>query len=249
LSPAIRREYDAAEADLASYLFNHKGKQSAEVASAMAAEQLARLNILRQLTAMGKIDAAKDLIDSIIDSGEKVIVFSSFMEPLRELEEKYKDTSVKITGETDVNDRGAIVTDFQENPKKQVFLGGIKSAGVGITLTAASNVVFLDYAWNPSDMLQAEDRIHRPGQLAQSANIYQLHSPGTVDERLLELLTLKQAVVDQVVDGIDAEQMKEAKRAQKLAMKGIVGDILDRNKMDESIVTAEEFEELFGKVK
>jgi SWI/SNF-related matrix-associated actin-dependent regulator 1 of chromatin subfamily A len=246
LSPAIRREYDAAEADLASYLFNHKGKQSAEVASAMAAEQLARLNILRQLTAMGKIDAAKDLIDSILESGEKVIVFSSFMEPLRALEEKYGDKVVKITGETAVEERGAIVTDFQENPKKQIFLGGIKSAGVGITLTAASNVLFLDYAWTPADMLQAEDRVHRPGQEATSANIYTLHAPNTIDERLLQLLEVKQEAVDTIVEGFSTEEAQESRKAQKLAMKGVIGDILERHNKQEAVVSERAVKELIS---
>lgn len=248
LSPKYRKEYDEAEADLANYLFEHKGKTGSQVASAMAAEQLARLNILRQLSAMGKIEAAQDLIDSILDSGEKVIVFSSFMEPLRQLKEKYKDKVVMITGETDVNERGAIVTEFQENPAKQIFLGGIKSAGVGITLTAASNVIFLDYAWNPADMLQAEDRIHRPGQEAQSANIYQLHAPGTVDERLLELLEIKQEVVDRVVEGLGVEDARAAKKAKKEAMDNVIGDIMERHKKDTSVVSRAEFEELFGKV-
>lgn len=248
LSPKYQKLYNEAEADLAQFLYEHKGKRGNQLASAMQAEQLARLNILRQLSAMGKIDAAKDLVDSILESGEKVIVFSSFMEPLRELEEMYGDKVVKITGETDVNERGAIVSAFQEDPKKQIFLGGIKSAGVGITLTAASNVIFLDYAWTPADMLQAEDRIHRPGQEAQSANIYQLHAPGTVDERLLELLEIKQQAVDTVIEGLNPNDINESKKAKKEAMDKVIGDIMERHKKDDSVVSREEFEELFGKM-
>ena len=248
LSPKYKTEYNEAENDLAQYLYEHKGKRGDELASTMAAEQLARLNILRQLAALGKTEAAKDIIDSILESGEKVIVFSSFMEPLKELQEKYKDKTVTITGTTPVGQRGDIVDDFQINPKKQIFLGGIKSAGVGITLTAASNVLFLDYAWNPSDMIQAEDRIHRPGQEAQSANIYQLHAKGTIDERLLEILEIKQDLVDRIIDGEDVtkEELSDVTNKIKGASKAVIGDIMSRHE-EKKETSVSEFEELFGK--
>lgn len=244
LEPSIRKQYDAAENDLVNYLFQYKGKQPAEVAKVVAAEQLAKLNILRQLTALGKIPTAIDLIESTLEAGEKILVFSSFMEPLRQLQEKYADCSVMITGQTDVQDRGHIVTKFQEDPNTKIFFGGIKSAGVGITLTAASNVLFLDYAWNPADMQQAEDRIHRPGQEAASVNIYQLHAEDTIDEKLLKLLKHKQVVFDKVIEGVAVSQ--EDKQASKQAFKDVVSDVLARNKKDPTEVSIEEFAALFA---
>lgn len=244
LEPSIRKQYDTAEDDLVTYLFKYKGKQPAEVAKVVAAEQLAKLNILRQLTALGKIPTAIDLIESTLEAGEKILVFSSFMEPLRQLQEKYADQSVMITGETPVQERGAIVTKFQEDPNTKIFFGGIKSAGVGITLTAASNVLFLDYAWNPADMQQAEDRIHRPGQEAASVNIYQLHAEDTIDEKLLKLLKHKQVIFDKVIEGVAVSQ--EDKQASKQAFKDVVSDVLARNKKDPSEVSIEEFAALFA---
>jgi SWI/SNF-related matrix-associated actin-dependent regulator 1 of chromatin subfamily A len=246
LSPEMAEQYSAAEEDLASFLMMYKGKQPAEVAKMVAAEQLAKLNVLRQITAIGKIPTASDLIESVLEAGEKILVFSSFMEPLRQLQEKYADCSVMITGETSVQDRGAIVTKFQEDPNTKIFFGGIRSAGVGITLTAASNVVFLDYAWTPADMLQAEDRVHRPSQEASSVNIYQLHAEGTIDGRLLKLLKQKQVIFDKVIEG--AAVLKEDHQATKQAFRDVVADVMERNKKDASVVSAEEFESLFGKV-
>lgn len=244
LDPAIRKQYDIAENDLVEYLYQYKGKQPAEVAKVVAAEQLAKLNILRQLTALGKISTAIDLIESTLEAGEKILVFSSFMEPLRQLQEKYADCSVMITGETPVQERGEIVTKFQEDPHTKIFFGGIRSAGVGITLTAASNVLFLDYAWNPADMQQAEDRIHRPGQEAASVNIYQLHAENTIDEKLLTLLKHKQVIFDKVIEGVAVSQ--EDKQASKQAFKDVVSDVLARNKKDPSEVSVEEFAALFA---
>ena len=244
LEPSIRRQYDAAENDLVEYLLQYKRKQPAEIAKVIAAEQLAKLNILRQLSALGKIPTAIDLIDSVLEAGEKILVFSSFMEPLRQLQEKYATKSVMLTGETPVSDRGAIVTKFQEDPNVQIFFGGVRSAGVGITLTAAQNCLMLDYSWNPADMQQAEDRLHRPGQTAFSVNIYQLHADNTIDEKMLKLLKHKQLIFDKVIEGVAIS--KEDKLASKQAFREVVGDVLERNKKSVTEVSIEEFAELFA---
>ena len=106
-----------------------------------------------------------------------------------------------ITGKTPVGERGEIVDKFQNDNNVKVFLGGTKSAGVGITLTAASSVIFLDYSFNPADLLQAQDRAHRIGTKAKSINVYFLHAKGTIDEDLKEMIHVKQEIFDQIIDG------------------------------------------------
>jgi len=209
LSPDAAAMYEEAESNLATFLMENKGKKAAEVAKTMQAEKLARLNVLRAIITEGKMDAAEDLIDSIIDSGEKVLVFGSFVAPLKRLKEKYGDQAVIITGETNEDDRKNAVINFQEDDSVRLFLGGFKSAGVGITLTAAENVVFLDYSWNPADHRQAEDRAHRPGAQAQVLNIYQLHATGTIDTKLHGILEHKQKIFDRVIDGGYAEEHED----------------------------------------
>lgn len=200
LSKDIAKQYDEAENNLGEYLKAHSGKQPAAIAKVMQAEKLAQLNILRQLCAYGKLPTAMDVIDSIIESGEKVLVFSSFVDPLQQLQDRYGKAAVMITGQTKVEDRGGIVEKFQQDAGVSVFLGGIKSAGVGITLTEASNVVFLDYSWNPADHQQAEDRAHRIGQ-KNSVNVYQLYAKGTIDEKLQEIIERKQRIFDRLIEG------------------------------------------------
>lgn len=203
------KQYNTASEDLAKYLRQYAGKQPPEIAKAMNAEKLMQLNVLRQICANGKTDIAVELIESIIDSGEKVLVFSSFVGPLEKLKEHFGSEAVMITGQTDVDDRGDIVKAFQNNKNIKVFLGGVKSAGTGITLTAASNVVFLDYSWTPSDMLQAQDRVHRPGQQATNINIYQIVAKDTIDEDMKGVLEEKQKIFDRIIDGKKFEKEKE----------------------------------------
>lgn len=219
----IANEYDAVEESLVRYLREHKGKQPAEIAQAVQAEKLTQLNILRQLTALGGVKAASDLIEAVIDAEEKILVFSSFIDPLNQLQEKFNKNSVMLTGSTPVEERGEIVRKFQNDPNTKVFFGGIKSAGVGITLTAAQNVLFLDYSWNPADHQQAEDRLHRPGQEASSVNIYQLHAKGTVADKLQKVLKEKQKVFDRVIEGAEVP-----KTSEKQSMNAVLDGLFER---------------------
>jgi len=217
----MAKDYDTAENDLVKYLMKNQGKKPAEVARIFQAEKLAQLNILRQLCASGGIKTAQDIAESVIEADEKILIFSSFMAPLNALKEKFKDQAVMITGTTPVSARGDIVSEFQNNPNIKVFLGGIKSAGVGITLTAAQNVLFMDYSWNPADHQQAEDRIHRPGQEASSVNIYQMHAKGTVSDKLAKGLKRKQRVFEQVIEGEVIDNEPDS-------MNAVIDDLMQR---------------------
>lgn len=201
LDKETAEKYDAAATDLATYLREYAGKESPEINRALAAEKLTQLNVLRYLNAMGKIDMAKELIDSILEAGEKVLVFCSFVKPLEALKEYFGDRSVILTGKTPINERGKLVEAFQNDPNIQVFCGGYYSAGIGITLTAASNVVLLDFDFVPATMNQAIDRAHRPGVKYQSLNIYQLFAKDTIDEDLKDMVNYKQQVFDIVIEG------------------------------------------------
>ena len=207
LSLEYAKEYHQAETDFAKYLKTHSGKRATEIAKIMQAEKLSKLNSLRQLSAMGKLESAIELIENIVENGEKVLVFGSFVEPLNKLKAHFNKKAVIITGETHIDDRQKAVEEFQNNKEIQVFIGGYRSAGTGITLTAASNFIGLDFPWNPSDLQQSIDRLHRPGQKATSVNIYQLFALKTIDEDMKETLTDKQDIFDQVIDGKLADKI------------------------------------------
>lgn len=202
-----RKQYDLVESNLVEYLKSYKKeKTNKEITKSLNAEKLVKLNLLREINTMGKIPTARELIDNIIDAKEKVLVFSSFNAPLKELAEKYEENSVIMLGETQVEERGEIVKQFQEDPNIKIFFGGTKSAGVGITLTAASNVIFLDLPWNPADIEQSENRAHRPGATYQSLNIYQIISYDSIDEFMKKLLNKKQVIINKLIEGKKVEK-------------------------------------------
>ena len=144
-----------------------------------------------------KIERAVDLIKEICDNGDKVVVFSSFKEPLNNLYEKIKEYNPLLnTGDTgEIRDK-----EFQEDPKYKVFLGTTQKCGTGITLTAASYMIFLDAPWTYSDFLQSCDRIFRIGQ-TKSVTIYNLICKGTIDERINKILETKKGISEVIVDG------------------------------------------------
>ncbi len=202
-SKEARVEYKFAEDEFKRYLLEMKNKSPRELkAMNYATEKLIQLGALRAITTRGKIDAARELIKNVIAGGEKVLVFSSYNEPLDILSAEFGDKAVLITGRTSQEDRGSNVEKFQNDPDCMIFFGGIKSSGVGITLTAATNVIFIDYSWTPADHSQGEDRIHRPGNEASSVNIYQMFVHDTIDSKMTEILKRKQNLFDSIIDGV-----------------------------------------------
>lgn len=205
LSAEDRFKYDLAMDDFKSYLTDVKKKKNDEVDRSLSAETLVRMNELRMIASSGKISAAVELIQNIIDGGEKVLVFSNFNEPLEKMHRDFGDKALLLTGKTDEFLRQKMVDEFQNNPDKKVFFGGMKSSGVGITLTAASNVIFLDLSWLPSDHVQAYGRAHRIGNISESINIYQLIAQDTVDQYTSDVLKEKQIIFDKLFDSKESD--------------------------------------------
>lgn len=205
------KEYVKVSDEFIKYLKENKGKSRKEIKKSLQAEKLVRITYLRQISALGQVNAVKDHIDSIIENGEKVLVFCAFNEPLEALSEVFWDESVIITGKTDVEERGDLVKKFQTDPETKIFFGGFNSAGVGITLTAANNVILIGYPWTPADVEQIICRLHRPGQFAEKINIYQFYSMGTYDEYMETVLKKKEAILGQVIDSqnVKPEEMDE----------------------------------------
>jgi len=220
LDKEYQKEYNDAAQDFATYLRGNTNKDDDEIAKSLQAEKLIQINTLRQLNAMGKVGSATEIIQNITDAGEKVLVFCSFVKPLEALKEHFGDKAVIITGKTPVEERKDIIGAFQNQKEVQIFLGGYKSAGMGVTLTAASNFLGLDFPWNPADLSQSIDRLHRPGQVANSVNIYQLIARDTIDEDMKGVLEYKQDIFDQIIEGKLVQ--KVGKDAIEAAVQGVL---------------------------
>jgi len=179
---------------------------SKRVNSAENAEHLVRINVLKQLVAKGKLESVKEWIDDFIESGEKLVVFVNHTFMAEELAKHYKCNM--ITGAVKVEDRQAAVDDFQDNPNTKIIVLNIKAGGVGITLTAASNVAIIELPWTPADLDQAEDRLHRIGQ-KNAVTAWYLLGNGTIDIDISELIDKKRVITEGVNMGkFEGEDVK-----------------------------------------
>lgn len=147
-----------------------------------------------------KIDRAIELAEEIISNGDKVIIFSMFKDPINLLHaELINHNPVLGTGDISDEEFSSNVDRFQEDPNCKVFLGTIQKAGTGITLTAASYVIFIDCDWVPANNVQAEDRAYRIGT-TKPVFIYYLWNDDTVDLKMKYRVEDKSQVAGYIVD-------------------------------------------------
>jgi len=126
--------------------------------------QFSKLTKVRQIIADEKISQTIELAENIIEQDKKVIIFCNFTDSLNKIAEHFGKVAVKLDGNSSQLQRQNAVDQFQDNTKIKVFVGNLKAASVGITLTSAEVVIFNDISFLPSDMAQAEDRAYRYGQ-------------------------------------------------------------------------------------
>ena len=157
-----------------------------------------------------KIIRAIDLCHQIVEGGDKVVIFSTFKQPVYELAEQLAPLGVVCaTGDTKDPDVEVAIKEFQTNDAVKVFLGTWSKCGTGITLTAARYMIFLDTPWTNSAFEQAQDRIYRIGT-DKPVFIYNLIASDTVDERVLEIVTDKKYLSDYVIDNDITQQGLES---------------------------------------
>jgi len=170
---------------------------------------LAALTRLRQIcchpklvgndTISGKTEILFELLDPLVGEGQKVLVFSQFVQMLELLQAECQQRNIPahiLTGQT--RDRQQVVGAFQEDPNAAVFLLSLRAAGTGLNLTTASYVVLYDPWWNPAVEAQAIDRSHLIGQ-TRTVNAYRLIAPGTVEEKIWNLQQRKAQTIADVL--------------------------------------------------
>jgi len=197
------REYLQAEKDFIEFTRNRKGEEAAERAS--NAQALAEINGLKQLAVKGKLPQAVDWIKDYLASGKKLVVMAVHKFVIDAIMDEFKGRAVKVDGSVSGAARQDAVERFQTDDSIRLFVGNIKAAGVGLTLTAASTVAFLELPWTPGDLQQAEDRVHRIGQ-KESVSIYYLLAQDTIEEKIAYLIDKKRKILDAVLDGQATEE-------------------------------------------
>lgn len=157
---------------------------------------------LRHATALAKVPAVVEHIINNADSSGKVVLFAHHKDVIAAVESALNACeiqNVKVTGDMGAEARQESVDRFQNEEKVKVFIGSIHAAGVGLTLTAASHVVFAELDWVPGNMSQAEDRCHRIGQ-TESVLVQHLVLEGSMDAEMARMLVEKQAIIDEALD-------------------------------------------------
>lgn len=147
-----------------------------------------------------KLDRCVELAEDLISKGEKVVVFSTFKESVKYLADYLKEYDPLIcTGDSSEVDISNNVDLFQKDPSKKLIIATHQKMGTGITLNAASYMIFIDTPFNASEFNQSCDRIYRIGT-KRPVFIYNLICEGTVDERVAQIISKKQAISDYIID-------------------------------------------------
>lgn len=197
---STREEYVLAENNFKTFLQNNDFTD-AEIRKKLRSEVIVKITMLLQLSAKGKIEAAQEYIDEVIESGEKIVIFCRHKIVVDQLCKIYPN-AVRVTGSENESQKQASVDAFQNNPKTNIIIGSHKAAGVGLTLTASSEVLFLELPWHFADLEQCEDRCHRIGQ-KNSVRSTSLLGENTIDKWLYDLIMEKKQIADTVTGADD----------------------------------------------
>ena len=215
-----------------AFLCEDKGFSGGFSGGGRTLEEKRLMNELYQATALAKGKAAAEYLETLLDSSgtpfgdsafgsnsdscEKFLFFghhSCMLDAASEMLRKKKTPFIRIDGSTDPNKRQSLVDRFQTDPNARVAVLSIKAAGMGLTLTAASVVVFGELTWTPGDIVQAEDRAHRIGQ-RNAVNVQFLVAKDTVDDIMWGSVANKLETLGVVLDGVrgDALEMKKCSK-------------------------------------
>lgn len=163
----------------------------------IAFQDLARV---RHETALVKVTAAREILEEAGEASAKLVIFAHHHDVIDQIVDIYqRGTAVKLTGEMTLAARQASVDRFQRDAGVRVFVGSIQSAGVGLTLTASSHVIFMEEDWVPGNISQAEDRLHRIGQ-KDSVLVQHLVIDGSIDAKMAKTMVEKQRVIEKAMD-------------------------------------------------
>ncbi len=200
-------------------LYEHIREQALlnlEEGSSLPMQTLAEITRLRQAAchpalvnaqlnlASSKTEAFLRLVDELMDSRHRALVFSQFTSHLaliRKALDERKIDYLYLDGAVLVNERTELVKKFQTG-EQPLFLISLKAGGTGLNLTAADYVIHLDPWWNPAVEDQASDRAHRIGQ-TRPVTIYRLIATQTIEEKIIKLHQTKKSLADSLLDGSD----------------------------------------------
>ena len=174
-------------------------KESVANLQAEVNAHFSQLAKLRLEAAKAKLDSSIEMIREALSDSRKIIVFAHHREIIESLTSAFGTAAVKLYGGMSADDKQASVDRFQNDPECKVFVGSILAAGVGLTLTASSHVVFVEFDWRDAMMMQAEDRAHRMGQ-NDSVLCQYFVLDGSIDAYMMKTILSKKGIAAQALD-------------------------------------------------
>ena len=167
--------------------------------------QFSKIMKVRKVIANEKVKETIEFVQNIIDQGKKVIIFTNFTDTLQLIHNHFGKESVYLDGSCNKVQRQYAVDQFQENEKVKVFVGNLKAAGVGLTLTAAEVVIMNDLSFVPAEHAQAEDRAYRYGQ-KNNVLVYYPIFENTIEGAIYDILSRKKQIIGTVMGDIEESE-------------------------------------------
>lgn len=205
ISDSERKMYDEADRELELAVINKEECVLSKMAK------------LKQMAFRAKKNAAIQYIKDYINNVGKLVVFIWHRESYEELMKEFGKVAVGLVGGVSLEDRQRAVDEFQTNPKIKLFIGNIKSAGTGITLTAAAKTTFLEFGPTAPGHLQAEDRVHRIGQTADCVEATYLILENSIEQDSVTTLNKRAHDLEAVIDGTISSDMFEVEDDMSIA--------------------------------
>lgn len=206
LEITTKNEYNKAIEDLEGYFKKFTNKTDLDIERSMRGRAMVLMTTLRRIAANGKIKAIKEVVDNIISGGQKIILFME----LRELVDEFKriyPKAVIVQGGVSAHAKDRSVKAFQGDPDRQVILCNFKSGGVGLNLTAADNVGFVEYWWTWTTMSQSEDRAYRNGR-KDNVNCLWFEGQGTIDYYIRKVIESRKELSEKATGARDSSLEK-----------------------------------------
>ncbi len=181
------------------------------------ARDLVEMTLLRTFIAMETLPYTIEKTEEAIELNKKTIIFCNFNDEMDVLIRHFGEKCVCVRGGMNDNQKQFAVDRFQEDDKCMVFIGQIKAAGVGLTLTAAEIVIMNSLDWVPGNHEQAEDRAYRIGQ-NKTVNIYYMLIDDTIDTLVWDILNEKKKVIGTIMgeDDIINEFIKKIENGSNI---------------------------------
>jgi len=198
LNKKDREEYEFAKAEIISYVKQNYGDAAAN--RARFGETMVRMEHLKQLAVKGKLKDSIEYIRTITDSGEPVVVFATHKFVIEELMQEFGVEALKIDGSLSVKQKQENIDQFQNDENIKVMVCNIQAGSTGVTLTRSNHVVFLEYSWLPSDLIQSIGRIDRIGQKCMSLSIHYIVADSTIDQMICSILDKKSRILGEILD-------------------------------------------------